>query len=33
MSTADAGTRWSLQPLCDRDAKSGNMLTAFDFNQ
>jgi phospholipase C len=26
-------TRWSLEPLADRDAKSGDMLTAFDFSQ
>jgi acid phosphatase len=26
-------TRWKLEPLGDRDANSGNMLTAFDFNQ
>jgi phospholipase C len=25
--------RWSLQPLADRDAASGDMTTAFDFNQ
>jgi phospholipase C len=25
--------RYGLQPLGDRDAKSGNMMTAFDFNQ
>jgi phospholipase C len=25
--------RWNLQPLGDRDAKAGDMLTAFDFNQ
>jgi phospholipase C len=25
-------TRWSLPPLSDRDAASGDMLTAFDFN-
>ena len=25
--------RWSLQPLADRDAESGDMTTAFDFNQ
>jgi acid phosphatase len=25
--------RWGLQPLGDRDARTGNMLTAFDFNQ
>jgi phospholipase C len=25
--------RWNLAPLADRDAKSGNMTTAFDFNQ
>jgi phospholipase C len=25
--------RWSLEPLADRDAKVGDMLTAFDFNQ
>ena len=25
--------RWSLAPLADRDAKTGDMLTAFDFNQ
>ena len=25
--------RYGLQPLGDRDAKSGNMTTAFDFNQ
>jgi phospholipase C len=25
--------RWNLQPLATRDAKAGDMLTAFDFNQ
>jgi phospholipase C len=25
--------RWNLAPLGDRDANSGDMLTAFDFNQ
>jgi phospholipase C len=25
--------RWNLQPLGDRDAKAGDMLTAFDFSQ
>jgi acid phosphatase len=24
--------RWNLEPLTDRDAKAGDMLTAFDFN-
>jgi phospholipase C len=26
-------TRWSLQPLSDRDANTGDLQTAFDFNQ
>ncbi|HEV7663479.1 MAG TPA: alkaline phosphatase family protein [Chloroflexota bacterium] len=26
-------TRWSLAPLGDRDARTGDLLTAFDFNQ
>jgi phospholipase C len=26
-------TRWNLEPLADRDAKAGDMQTAFDFNQ
>jgi phospholipase C len=26
-------TRWSLEPLTDRDARSGDMQTAFDFDQ
>jgi phospholipase C len=25
--------RWNLQPLATRDASTGNLLTAFDFNQ
>jgi acid phosphatase len=25
--------RWNLQPLNERDAKAGNLLTAFDFSQ
>ncbi|MBO0882613.1 MAG: hypothetical protein J2P17_20230 [Mycobacterium sp.] len=25
--------RWNLEPLTDHDAKAGDMLTAFDFNQ
>ena len=25
--------RWSLQPLTDRDANAGDLLSAFDFNQ
>jgi phospholipase C len=25
--------RWNLEPLADRDAHAGDMLTAFDFNQ
>ena len=25
--------RWNLQPLTDRDAKAGDLLTAFDFTQ
>ena len=25
--------RWSLQPLTDRDARSGDLLSAFDFSQ
>jgi phospholipase C len=25
--------RWNLPPLADRDAKSGDLLTAFDFSQ
>jgi len=26
-------TRWNLQPLTDRDARTADMLTAFDFSQ
>ena len=25
--------RWNLEPLAERDAHAGDMLTAFDFNQ
>ncbi|MBV9596271.1 MAG: hypothetical protein JOZ87_05365 [Chloroflexi bacterium] len=25
--------RWNLEPLAERDAQAGDMLTAFDFNQ
>jgi phospholipase C len=25
--------RWNLQPLGERDARSGDMLSAFDFSQ